>query len=172
MLPPPEKHDFENRCDEFFVNGDKKNVARYVQKDASTVSRQLTPNQDPYNHVIYYFVLFLWAFDCIRRSLGDSVINIVLNERAKWLGDEAMVESDAELTERIGCEFAEFVKYRMEGKDYDAQIREANDIVVAATRLEANLIRERAAILTNGHVSTSAREAGKSAVDARRNGKQ
>lgn len=165
MLAPPEKHKFETTCDEFFVNGDKRKVASFVQKDESVLSRQLSPNQEHYNHVIYFFVQCLWAFDCIRRDLGDKVINLVLTEREKWLADGPVFESDADLAEDIGVQFSEFVACRMKGKDYDDQIREANDIVVAATRLEANLIRERAAILTNGHtkfagqqVSTGARD--------------
>lgn len=172
MLPPPEKHKFENACDGFFVNGDKRKVASFVQKDESVLSRQLSPNQEHYNHVIYFFVQCLWAFDCIRRDLGDKVINLVLTEREKWLADEPIfTATDADLAENVGIQFAEFVACRMRLMSLDEQISEAGDIEVAAAKLKANLIREWNESLYGARVSTTSRDLARAGIRAvRQNG--
>src|SRR5688500_5600428 len=91
ILPPPEKNKLEIEISSLFENGDIEKTARYVQRDASLVSRILSPTSEHNNHVVYFFLLFLWAFDCIRRELGDAVINVVLRERDKWLAEDVVI---------------------------------------------------------------------------------
>lgn len=143
ILPPPDKQEIELEVAGLFVNGDIKNVSRFVQRDAGLVSKMLSANCDDKNNVVYFGLLFLWAFDCVRRELGDQVVNIILRERSKWLAQDAQVFNDADLAEDVGIQFSEYVACRMKGKDLDTQIKEAGDIETAAAKLKANLIRER-----------------------------
>lgn len=144
MLPPPDKHELELEVDGYFRNGDKKDVARLLQKDSSTISRQLSPNQEHNNNLVYFFILALWAFDCIRRELGDAVINLVLRERAKWLGDALpFVPCPAKLTANIGREFSEYLEAELLDKSFDEQIKECVDIAVAVEQKKVALIARR-----------------------------
>ena len=131
ILPPPEKNKLEVEISELFHNGDLEKTARYVQRDASLVSRLLSPNCDDKNHVVYFFILFLWAFDCIRRELGDAVISIVIREREKWLAEDIVItEHPATLTRNIGSELLEAIEYEMKDATIDQQIDEFNDVKV------------------------------------------
>lgn len=162
-LPPPDKQEIELEVAGLFRNGDIKAIARYVQRDAGMVSKMLSANCGDKNNVVYFGLLFIWAFDQVRRDLGDRVVEIILRERAKWLDEAPQVLSDADLTEQIGIEFSEYVACRMRGKDMDTQIKEAGDIEAAAAKLKANLIRERNAQLY------PARSIAAAAVSSRRN---
>lgn len=161
LLPPPDKHTLEMEVDGFFRNGDKKDVARFVQKDSSTVSRQLSPNCEHNNHVVYWFVQCLWAFDMIRRELGDSVINLVIREREKWLVDEPIItEHPAKLTGKVGEEFTEAIVAEISGHDADTQIGEWTDVINAATAKRNALIGLRASSFNGNpilpkHVTTA-----------------
>ncbi len=159
MLPPPDKQEIELEVASHFRNGDIGNIARYVQRDKGIVSKQLSANCEDKNNVIYYFLLFLWAFDCIRRDLGDSILAIITRERAKWLDDApAIVESHAALTADVGIQFSEFIEAKIAGKSWDAQIKECVDIEVAAGKLKADLIAKRNAEYCGGSVRSFANQ--------------
>jgi len=156
MLPPPDKQQLELEVDGFFVNGDKKDVARYVGRDSSTVSRQLSPNCESNNHVVYWFIHCLWAFDMIRRDLGDKVINLVLREREKWLADSpSMFDHPAELTGNVGTEYTEAIVAEIKNHDVDTQIREWTDVINAATEKRNALIGDRAVSFGRGRILPS-----------------
>lgn len=145
MLPPPDKHELEMEVDGCFRNGDKGNVARLIHKDSSTISRQLSPNQEHNNHIIYFFILVLWAFDCIRQELGDAVIEIVLRERSKWLCQAPeIMEHPATLTKCVGVEYVEAIEAEMLGHSINNQIREWGDVITTASRKQQALIQSRA----------------------------
>lgn len=159
MLPPPDKQDLELEVDGFFRNGDKKDVARLVQRDSSTVSRQLSPNCDHNNHVVYWFLLCLWAFDNIRQDLGDAVINLVLRERAKWLNEApSAIEHPAKLTSKVGQELVEAIEAEMSGHALDDQIQEWTDVVTAAAKKQQDLINKRASGFNGHNISTETRD--------------
>lgn len=129
LLPPPEKHKLEVEISELLRPGDIDKTARYVQRDASLVSRLLSPNGDHNNHIIYFFILFLWAFDSIRRGLGDAIITIVLREREKWLAEDIVIEEHpATLTRKVGDELLEAIECEMKDEHIDDQIREWGDV--------------------------------------------
>ncbi len=144
MLPPPDKQEIEIEVAGLFHNGDIGTVARYVQRDKGIVSKQLSAHCEDKNNVIYYFLLFLWAFDCIRRDLGDAVLGIIVRERDKWLAEcPRIARSSAKLTADIGRQFTEFLEAELDGKDYDRQIKECVDIATAVNAKKADLIQKR-----------------------------
>ncbi len=165
-LPPPAKLDIELEIDGFFHNGDKGQVARLVQRDLSVVSRMLSPNNDHNNHVVFTFLMFLWAFDSVRQDLGAEVINVVLRERQKWLGDTVPVEHPAKLTANVGHQCVEATEAEMLGLSIDEQIKEWTDVVNAATVKRNALIGIRSSAFRGQSVSTDTRDA----VKAKMNG--
>lgn len=143
-LPPPDKQDIELEVSGLFHNGDIGNVARYVQRDKGLVSKLLSANCEDKNHVVYFFLLFLWAFDTVRRELGDAVIEIVLRERAKWLNESPQViTSPARMTRQIGEELFEAVEAEMLDKSWDEQIKEWSDVERAAREKKLAVIERR-----------------------------
>lgn len=144
ILPPPDKQEIELEVAGHFHNGDIGNVARYVQRDKGIVSKQLSANCDDKNNVIYYFLLFLWAFDCIRRELGDNIIEIVLRERAKWLNESPQIrQSPAKMTRAVGDELFEAIEADMADKAWNIRVKEWGDVERTARERKQAIITER-----------------------------
>lgn len=160
MLPPPDKQDIELEVSSLFQTGDIKNIARYVQRDSGLVSKLLSANCDDKNNVVYFAILFLWAFDCIRRELGDAIVNIILRERAKWLvSDQKRAISPAKLTSNVGKEYIKAIEKELSGAGYDEQIKEWMDVEMAARDKKQAVIDTRNDAYFNGHVRNFSRRA-------------
>jgi hypothetical protein len=141
---PPDKHEIEIEVSGMFRNGDIKNVARYVQRDSGLVSKLLSANCEDKNNVVYFFLLFLWAFDSVRRELGDTAINIVLREREKWLvRDVKHRDAPSKLTGAVGKEYVEAIESELSGKSYDEQIKQWMDVEYAARAKKRDIIDAR-----------------------------
>lgn len=149
IAPPPEREQLEREIHDL-VNGDLSDLARLLQIHASTASNAFNPYREDKHNPVYQFLLHLWAFDCIREGLSDELLMIVCREREKWLPVAPLPVNTATLTADVGIQFSEFVEARLKGKTSDEQIKEANDIVAAATRLQGELIRERNGYNGNG----------------------
>lgn len=145
ILPPPERESFEREIKSLISDdGDITSIAGFVQRDASIVSKMFNPFSTEKWNPIYLFVLFLWAFDCLREGLADAILKIVVRERDKWtLQRTRILTNPADTTSNIGIQFSEFLKCELEGKSFDEQIKECVDIVEAAEAKKTELIERR-----------------------------
>lgn len=144
ILPPPDKSAIEIEVSDQFKSSDIDQIARFVQRDSSLVSRLLSPNCDHKNHVVYFFLLFLWAFDCVRRELGDYIVALILRERAKWLADAPKIYiSRTDATKEIGDEFLDFWQCEANGKSADELLKELDDIAQKVQVKRDLLIEQR-----------------------------
>lgn len=145
LLPPPERETFEREIKDLISDdGDIKAIAGYVHRDQSIVSKMFNPfSTDKWNPV-YLFVIFLWAFDCLRDGLADAVLRIVIRERDKWRCTKTRIFTNpAETTSNIGIQFSEFLKCELEHKPFDEQIKELDDIGEAVRLKREELIERR-----------------------------
>lgn len=145
LMPPPEREQFEKEIKQL-VSTDKdiSNIARYTQRDQAIVSKMFNPNTDEKHNPIYQFVVFLWAFDCLREGLADEVLNIIVRERQKWKPELPRVYGNgAECTSEICKQFSEFLQVELEGKDYDVQIKEIFDVQRAVSLKIQQIIDRR-----------------------------
>lgn len=145
ILPPPERVDFEREIKRLIADdGDLTSIAGYVHRDRGIVSKMFNPDTDEKHNPVYQFVIFLWVFDCLRDGLADEILKIVIRERDKWTARRTRILTNpAETTSNIGIQFSEFLKCEMEGKAYDCQINECDDIIRAAELKKQELIEKR-----------------------------
>lgn len=172
MTPPPDRETFEKEVHALFKNGDISNIARYLDRDQSLVSKALNPYCIDRHNTVYEFVRLLWAMDCLNDHLAAAVLAIVTRERDNWLRpDEAVNEHPAKLSGRCGHELTEAFEAEMQGLPIDEQISEWTDVLNAVTSKLKSLRKVRQG--NHAVVDMTARNIGRDIVAShRRNGKR
>jgi len=160
MTPPPEREVIEREVAELFRNGDLTDIARFLQKDFSSISREFNPAEDTRNNRVFQIIIGLWAFDNIREELGDDILAIIVREREKWLPSFSKLQiSPARLTGRVGKEFCEAVEAEIAALPFEKQIAEWSDVERAAREKKQAVIDERNAKYFGVDVRSIAKDA-------------
>jgi hypothetical protein len=133
MTPPPDRETFEQEVHRLLSDGDISNIARYLDRDQSAVSKSLNPYCTDRHNPVYEFVRLLWAMDCLHVDLAPAVLTIVHRERDKWLRSGDISDSPARLSGKCGHELAEAFEAEINGLPIDEQINEWTDVLNAVT---------------------------------------
>lgn len=145
MQPPPERYTFEREIKTLIPNdGDISDIARYLGINYSTVEKALNPADEDRHNPFYQCVRYLWALDCLRPGLGDSVLQIIRREREKWQAYQISIsENGASLTANIGATFSAYVEAELSGKDADELLKQLSDVELAVQTKKQEILKQR-----------------------------
>jgi hypothetical protein len=133
LKPPPDRYEFEKEIKALVPHdGDIGSLARYLQKDYSTVSRQFNPGCADRLNPLFAGTMALYAFDALRDGIGDQALAIVTRERRLWLPAPTTSTSAVKSTSHLLTEFNQLMSSELEGKSDEDQYKEADDVVRAA----------------------------------------
>lgn len=149
---PPEKELIEREIADLFSNGDFTALARLLQREYSAITRAFSTTDETRHNPVFQFLIHLWGFDQLKDGLSDTVLNIILRERAKWQPVTKQAKSSSELSGKVGHELMEAFEAEIGGHDYNEQIAEWMDVENAARAKKESVIAQRNDFYCNGNL--------------------
>lgn len=128
LKPPPEQEAFEREIRLLFDDGDITNLARFLRKDRSTVSKSLNPDVPERKSTFFCTIENLWALDAMGKGQADRVQSVMTRHRSLWLPAPMVRTDPAKTTSKIGREVMDLVEKELTGCSDEDLLKEVLDI--------------------------------------------
>lgn len=144
--PPPHREEFEKRINEMFeaIRGSKKDFARFLQVDASTVSKRLSPDVDTHVSSFFQIIADFAALRLVSPDLAFDIWKEVCLEVEKLFSFETKSHGNfADVMKKLNDRYGDLVKAKFDGQPLNKLISISADIETDAGQVKEELIGMR-----------------------------
>lgn len=143
IKPPPDQYSFDREISGIISNGDITDLAGYLRKDRSTVSRTLSPDRPDCKSPFFGTIEYLWGLDAMGKGQAGQVVSIITRRRMLWLPAPYIKADAGKSTSKIGKELMDLMEKELDGASEDDLLKEAIDIKEACDAKIAEILSRR-----------------------------